>query len=78
MSTSRRKFLGMATAGAVGALGGVRGINDPRAVTLPRGKPVWYQPDNGSGYVLPFHFDARNTSALSLGTNHGWKGSQTT
>ncbi|WP_374583700.1 phosphocholine-specific phospholipase C [Pseudoduganella sp.] len=121
MSTSRRKFLGMATAGAAstlfpdlirqalavpaynatgtladvqhvvifmqenrafdhyfGTLAGVRGFNDPRAITLPSGKPVWYQPDNAGGYVLPFHFDARNTSALSLGTNHSWKGSQST
>jgi phospholipase C len=61
-----------------GTLAGVRGFNDPRAITLPSGKPVWYQPDGNGGYVLPFHFDARNTSALSLGTNHTWKGSQTT
>ncbi len=121
MSTSRRKFLGMASAGAAstlfpdlirqalavpaysptgtladvqhvvifmqenrsfdhyfGTLAGVRGFNDPRAITLPSGKPVWYQPDSSGGYVLPFHFDAKNTSALSLGTNHSWKGSQTT
>ena len=121
MSTSRRKFLGMASAGAAstlfpdlirqalavpaysatgtladvqhvvifmqenrsfdhyfGTLAGVRGFNDPRAITLPGGKPVWYQPNGTGGYVLPFHFDAKNTSALSLGTNHSWKGSQTT
>ncbi|WP_426161929.1 phosphocholine-specific phospholipase C [Pseudoduganella sp. R-34] len=121
MSTSRRKFLGMASAGAAstlfpdlirqalavpaysatgtladvqhvvifmqenrsfdhyfGTLAGVRGFNDPRAITLPGGKAVWYQPNGTGGYVLPFHFDAKNTSALSLGTNHSWKGSQTT
>ena len=121
MSTSRRKFLGYASAGAAstffpdlirqalavpaysptgtladvqhvvifmqenrafdhyfGTLAGVRGFNDPRAITLPGGKPVWYQPNGTGSYVLPFHFDARNTSALSLGTNHSWKGSQTT
>jgi len=121
MSTSRRKFLGMASAGAAstlfpdlirqalavpaysatgtladvqhvvifmqenrsfdhyfGTLAGVRGFNDPRAITLPGGKPVWYQPNGTGGYVLPFHFDAKNTSALSLGTNHSWKGSQAT
>ena len=61
-----------------GTLNGVRGFDDPRAITLPSGKPVWYQPNATGGYVLPFHFDAKNTSALSLGTNHGWKGSQTT
>ena len=37
-----------------GTLRGVRGFGDPRAVTLPSGKPVWNQP-NGAGQVLPFH-----------------------
>jgi phospholipase C len=61
-----------------GTLSGVRGFGDPRAIELPGGKPVWYQPDGAGGYVLPFHFDAKNTSALSVGTNHSWKGSQAT
>jgi phospholipase C len=61
-----------------GSLSGVRGFEDPRAITLPSGKPVWYQPDANGGTVLPFHFDTKNTSALSLGTNHSWKGAQTT
>ncbi|MCX7207552.1 MAG: phospholipase C, phosphocholine-specific [Proteobacteria bacterium] len=61
-----------------GSLSGVRGFDDPRAITLPSGKPVWYQPDANGGHVLPFHFDAKNTSALSVGTNHSWKGSQDT
>jgi phospholipase C len=60
-----------------GAMSGVRGFNDPRAITLPGGKPVWYQPDASGGYVLPYHFDVKNTSALSVGTDHNWKGSQT-
>src|ERR1700757_5440653 len=40
-----------------GALRGVRGFGDPRAVRLPSGQPVWHQPDpnNPDGYVLPFH-----------------------
>src|SRR5580658_3511975 len=39
-----------------GTLQGVRGFNDPRAVTLPNGNPVWYQPTGvGTEYVLPFH-----------------------
>ncbi|GJJ00760.1 non-hemolytic phospholipase C [Duganella rhizosphaerae] len=61
-----------------GTLPGVRGFDDPRAIDLPDGRPVWYQPDGTGGYVLPFHFDAKNTSALSVGTNHTWKGSQAT
>jgi phospholipase C len=36
-----------------GALRGVRGFGDPRAVLLPSGKPVWNQP-HGEGHVLPF------------------------
>ena len=38
-----------------GTLNGVRGFGDPRAVRLPNGDPVWYQPDTSGGYVLPFH-----------------------
>src|SRR5262245_1936611 len=36
-----------------GTLRGVRGYADPRAVNLPTGQPVWYQPHDG-GYLLPF------------------------
>ncbi len=40
-----------------GTLRGVRGYGDPRAIQLPSGKPVWYQPnvDSPDGYTLPFH-----------------------
>jgi phospholipase C len=38
-----------------GTLSGVRGFGDPRAVSLPSGNSVWYQPDGHGGYVLPFH-----------------------
>jgi phospholipase C len=61
-----------------GTLSGVRGFDDPRAINTPAGRPVWYQPDASGGYVLPFHFDVKNTSALQVGTNHSWKGSQAT
>src|ERR1700751_2337169 len=37
-----------------GALRGVRGFADPRAVTLASGAPVCQQ-QNGSSFVLPFH-----------------------
>jgi len=45
-----------------GSLRGVRGFGDPRTITLPSGKSVWYQPDaaNSDGYVLPFHPGAPN------------------
>jgi phospholipase C len=38
-----------------GTLNGVRGFADPRAVTLPSGNPVFYQPNGTGGYTLPFH-----------------------
>ncbi|MES2049071.1 MAG: phospholipase C, phosphocholine-specific [Pseudomonadota bacterium] len=60
-----------------GCLSGVRGFNDPRAIALPSGKPVWYQP-NGGATLLPYHFDIRNTNALRVGLDHSWKGSEAT
>jgi phospholipase C len=38
-----------------GKLRGVRGFDDPRAVRLPSGQPVWHQPNDLLGTVLPFH-----------------------
>jgi phospholipase C len=32
-----------------GTLSGVRGFGVPRAVSLPLGNPVWYQPDGHGG-----------------------------
>src|SRR5580700_4195813 len=58
-----------------GALRGVRGFNDPTAITLPTGKPVWYQPDslNPDGDELPFHLDSINTSAAAVtDLSHLW------
>jgi phospholipase C len=38
-----------------GTLRGVRGYGDRRAIRLPNGNSVWYQPGPaGAGYVLPF------------------------
>ncbi|MES1204798.1 MAG: phospholipase C, phosphocholine-specific [Pseudomonadota bacterium] len=55
-----------------GTMRGVRGFGDPRAVTLPTGKPVWFQPD-GAGHVLPFHPDAPNLGLQFMeGTPHNW------
>jgi len=56
----------------LGTLRGVRGFNDPRAVTLPNGKPVWNQP-NGSGELLPFRPDVRDLGNTFLpDPPHGW------
>jgi phospholipase C len=55
-----------------GTLKGVRGFGDPRAVTLPSGNPVWYQP-NGASSVLPFHPPAANLGLQFLeDLAHDW------
>ena len=58
-----------------GTMAGVRGFEDPAAMTLSTGKSVFYQPDpqNPNGYLLPFHLDTRTTSAQRIpSTNHAW------
>lgn len=58
-----------------GTLSGVRGFDDPKALTLSTGKSVFYQPDavNPLGYLLPFHLDTRATSAQKIpSTSHAW------
>ena len=58
-----------------GTMAGVRGFDDPDALTLPNGKSVFYQPDaeNPDGYLLPFHLDTRTTSAQKIpSTSHAW------
>ncbi len=55
-----------------GTMRGVRGFGDPRPVTLPSGKPVWYQSD-GAKEVTPFHPDAANLGLAFLqDLDHGW------
>jgi phospholipase C len=55
-----------------GTMRGVRGFDDPRAVKLPSGEPVWHQP-NGSARVLPFHPDAPDLGLQFLeDLPHGW------
>ena len=58
-----------------GTMAGVRGFDDPNALTFPTGKSVFYQPDseNPSGYLLPFHLDTQTTSAQKIpSTSHAW------
>jgi phospholipase C len=67
-----------------GTLQGVRGFNDPRAVTLPNGSPVWHQPTGtGTDYVRPFHPTtpvSGTSGAPDMGVtfiedlDHGWQG----
>ncbi len=58
-----------------GTLRGVRGFSDPRAVKLPSGKSVFYQPDAGNpdGYVLPFRPDKTDLGLTFIeDTPHDW------
>jgi len=58
-----------------GTMPGVRGFQDPTAITLPTGNPVYYQPDpsHAQGYLLPFYYDPAKTSAQATpGTDHSW------
>jgi phospholipase C len=57
-----------------GTLRGVRGFNDPRAVTLPDGKPVWMQTNAAGETYTPFRLDFKNTNATWLGSlPHSWR-----
>jgi phospholipase C len=57
-----------------GTLRGVRGFGDPHPVTLPSGKPVWYQSD-GTKDVLPFRPEVDDLGMVFLqDLNHDWNG----
>ncbi|HET7015973.1 MAG TPA: phospholipase C, phosphocholine-specific [Streptosporangiaceae bacterium] len=58
-----------------GAMPGVRGFADPTAIKLSSGRSVFHQPDpsHAQGYLLPFHYDTKKTSAQATpGTDHSW------
>lgn len=58
---------------AFGTLRGVRGFNDPRAVTLPNGNPVWAQTNAAGESYVPFRLDLRGTRATWMGSlPHTW------
>jgi len=46
-----------------GTLRGVRGFDDPRAVTLPDGNPVWLQTNPAGETYAPFRLNIRDTKA---------------
>jgi len=59
-----------------GAMRGVRGFGDPHPVTLPSGKPVWFQAD-GAMVVPPFRPDVPGDNlALTFieDLDHSWNG----
>lgn len=59
---------------AFGTLRGVRGFNDPRAITLPNQNPVWLQSNDAGETYAPFHLDIKETNATWLGSlPHSWR-----
>jgi phospholipase C len=57
----------------LGTLRGVRGYNDPRAIQLPNGNPVWLQSNKEGETYAPFHLDIRNTKATWMDSlPHSW------
>lgn len=56
-----------------GTLQGVRGFNDPRAITLPDNNKVWLQTNAAGETYAPFHLDIRNTKATWMNSlPHSW------
>jgi len=50
-----------------GTLQGVRGFNDPRAIDLPNGNPVWFQENEEGETFDPFRLDIKNTKITWMG-----------
>src|SRR5687768_4863243 len=56
-----------------GTLRGVRGFDDPRAISLPGGVPVWAQPDREGRRYLPFRLNLKETKSTWMGSlPHSW------
>ena len=53
---------------AFGTLKGVRGYNDPRAITLPDGNPVWVQTNRRGESYAPFRLNIKDSNATWLGS----------
>jgi phospholipase C len=52
---------------AFGTLRGVRGFNDPRAITLPNGNPVWIQTNSRGESYAPFRLNIKDSNATWAG-----------
>jgi phospholipase C len=58
---------------AFGTLRGVRGYNDPRALTLANGNPVWVQTNDAGASYVPFRLNIKETNATWMGSlPHSW------
>jgi phospholipase C len=56
-----------------GTLQGVRGFNDPRAISLPNNNPVWCQTNAAGETYAPFRLDIKNTNATWMESlPHSW------
>lgn len=57
-----------------GALQGVRGFNDPRAITLPGRNLVWLQTGPDGNTYAPFRLDLKDTKATWMSSlPHSWE-----
>jgi phospholipase C len=59
-----------------GTFPGARGFNDPTAIRLPTGRPVFQQPDpaNPDGYLEPWHMSTITTGAAAVPSlSHDWR-----
>lgn len=58
---------------AFGAMRGVRGFHDPRAIPLENGKPVWVQTNKDGKSYIPFRLDIKQTKSTWMGClPHSW------
>jgi phospholipase C len=56
----------------LGSLHGIRGFNDPRAMTLPDGNKVWIQKNAAGETFAPFRLDIKDTRVTWMGSlDHG-------
>jgi len=56
-----------------GTLQGVRGFNDPRAITLPGGNKVWLQTNTTGETYTPFRLNIKDTKATWMSSlPHSW------
>jgi phospholipase C len=56
-----------------GTLRGVRGFNDPRAISLPNGDPVWVQTNSRGQSYVPFRLNIKDTNSPWTGNlPHNW------
>ncbi len=57
-----------------GTLQGVRGFNDPRAIDLPNGNPVWLQSNAAGKTYAPFRLDIKDTRSTWMSSlPHSWE-----